>query len=112
MEKRIVIKLQTEGVHSWKGCDIDEVSFLKNLHRHIFYIRVEKEVTHEDRDVEIIEFKRNIETAINDEFWDDDFRCNNFLDMSCESIAQWIKTTYNADLVEVLEDNENGAIIR
>ena len=108
---RIVVKLQTEGIHYWAGCDIDEVRFLKDPHRHIFHIRVEQEVTHEDRDIEIIEFKRDIETAINDEFWDDNFRCNYFFDMSCESIAKWIKIRFNADLVEVLEDNENGAIV-
>jgi hypothetical protein len=109
---RIVIKLQIEGVHSWSNCDIDEVRFLKNLHRHIFHIRVEKEVTHDDRDIEIIQLKRDIEELICTEFWDEEFRCNNFFDMSCESIAKFLKNAFELNLVEVLEDNENGAIIR
>lgn len=109
---RIVVKLQVEGLHYWKGCDIKEVDYLKDLHRHTFYIRIEKEVTHNDRDIEIIKFKREIITLLENEYWDSSYNCINFEGMSCEHIAQWLQKQFELDLVEVLEDNENGAIIR
>ena len=59
-EVKIIVKLNMEGLHRWKDCDIDEVKYLKNLHRHLFYIRVIKDVSHNDRDIEIIKFKKSI----------------------------------------------------
>jgi hypothetical protein len=32
--------------------------------------------------------------------------------MSCEDIAEYILNTYKCDYVQVLEDNENGAIVK
>ena len=109
---RIVVKLQVEGLHYWKGCDIKEVDFLKDLHRHTFYIRVEKEVTHDDRDIEIIVFKRSIIDYLEGNHWDTSYNCINFKRKSCEHIAKMLQKQFKLDLVEVLEDNENGAIIR
>jgi len=108
---RIVIKIIKEGVHYWKDCNIDEVSYLKNLHRHLFYIRLEKEVNHNDRDIEIIQFKHSIEKYLTDKYFDVNLNLLNFQGMSCESIANELQNNFDLNLVEVLEDNENGAII-
>ena len=109
--KKIVIKLQIEGVHSWPTCPIEEVEFLKYEHRHIFHIRIEKEVKHNDRDIEIIQFKRHIERLFTNRFYNYDRMCCYFGPWSCEDIAEWILKEFDLDSVEVLEDNENGAII-
>jgi hypothetical protein len=105
-KKLIVVKFQYEAVHQWKECDIKEVSFLKEKHRHIFYFEVHKEVTHNNRDIEIIMFKRNILHNLDRVFLHD------FKNMSCEDIAEYILNTYKCDYVQVLEDNENGAIVK
>ena len=47
-------------MHQWENCPIEEVAYLKDLHRHTFFIECKKEVTHDDRDIEIICFKREI----------------------------------------------------
>lgn len=102
----IVVKLQYEGLHYWKDCNINEVIFLKDKHRHIFYIEVHKKVNHNDRDIEIIMFKRQLIKNLEDTFKGD------FGNMSCEDIANYILDAYKCDLVQVLEDNENGAIAK
>lgn len=111
MKKRIVVKLSIDGTHQWKDCPIKEVAFLKNIHRHMFYIRLEKEVTHNDRDIEIIELKHNILNYLKLNYYNEDLRTHCFKNMSCEMIAEDLLKTFFADLVEVLEDNENGAIL-
>ena len=109
--KKIVIKLQVEGIHCWPDCPIKEVSYLQNPHRHIFYIRIEREVEHNDRDIEIIEFKHLVTEYLEHLYWSFTYDCLDFKTMSCEDIAENLLETFNAQLVEVLEDNENGAII-
>lgn len=112
MEKRIIVKLNIEGLHQWQDCPIEEVVYLKHIHRHMFYVRLEKKVTHNDRDIEIIELKHNILNYLRLKYYSDDARTHCFKNMSCEMIAEEILETFNADSVEVLEDNENGAIVR
>jgi hypothetical protein len=105
MLKQIIVRLQVEGLHRWKDCPIDEVSFLRDRHRHIFHIEARKRVSHNDRDVEIILFKRQLESFLGAEPIE-------FGDMSCEMIAEKILLEFDCDYVQVLEDNENGAVIR
>jgi hypothetical protein len=100
------IKTQFEGIHYWRDAKGNE-SFLKNPHRHIFYITVHIEQFHNDRDVEYIAFKRWLTKSISKKV--------NY--KSCEMIAQEIakkiKKNYgNRKLkIEVMEDNENGALL-
>ena len=56
----IEVNLQVEGIHRWKDCNIFDVDYLKEYHRHIFHITANKEVRHNERDIEIIQFKRSI----------------------------------------------------
>lgn len=105
----IKIKLQVEGVHQWLAAP-QEVSYLANLHRHIFHIEVEKTVEHNDRDIEIIMFKRQVDMYLIETYFDMDYSLCNFGEMSCEMIAKQIGLEFNAKRVQVLEDNENGAI--
>jgi hypothetical protein len=104
INKKIVVNLQIEGIHYWKDCDIEEVSYLKYPHRHIFYIEVHKEVTHNDRDIEIIKFKNKIINYFGSQ-------PVHFENKSCEDIAEEILNSFKACYVKVLEDNENGAIL-
>ena len=103
----IKIKLQVEGTHSWPECPIEEVKFLRSEHRHIFHIMCMKKVTHEDRDIEIIKFKREIKAHV-EAMRDPEL---SFGRSSCETIAKAIMEKFGCVVVEVLEDNENGAYL-
>jgi hypothetical protein len=92
-------------IKTFKILTPEEVSFLKDKHRHIFHIKIKKQVTHNDRELEIILFKRNILEYLNSTFK------NDFGEMSCEDIAENLINKFNLKSCEVLEDNENGAFI-
>ena len=106
----IVVKLQVEGLHRWSGCNIREVIYLINQHRHVFYIKCKKAVSHDDRDIEIICFKRSIQKYLTDTYAKDGAVCD-FGDMSCEMIAKELMQKFNLTYCSVLEDNENGAVV-
>ena len=101
----IVINLKVEGIHQWKECDIEEVSFLKNPHRHLFNIKIKKAVSHEDRDIEIIKMKREVLSYLHGKYGE---VCA-FGNMSCEAIALNLCNEFSLSYCEVLEDGENGA---
>ena len=104
INRYIVVKLQFEGIHRWENCPLEDVSFLKDYHRHIFYIELTKEVNHNDRDIEIIMLKREILNY----FGSQPVQLGN---SSCEDIAERLLYMFKATSVKVTEDNENGAIV-
>ena len=81
-QTNIIVNLQYEATHNWPKCPFKEVEFLKYPHRHIFYIKCKKEVSHSDRDIEIIMLKRKIEKYLSIEYQ------NDFRSKSCEMIAE------------------------
>lgn len=103
----IIVKLQVEGIHFWKDAAevIPEMDYLAHPHRHIFHIKCEKRVRHDDRDVEIIMFKREIIEFITTSYGSP----AKFGGMSCEMIAAQLQHKFGLMSCEVLEDNENGA---
>lgn len=102
---RVFCTLQFEGFHQWDAAP-PEVGYLSNRHRHIFHVRAEKVVTHEDRDVEFITLKKTVLTTIRDfQAYQDTSR------WSCEAWAGRLLDILNLDKVEVSEDGENGAVV-
>ena len=110
MSINVVINLQVEWVHCWKDCSMIEVLFLRNLHRHIFYIKCVKAVNHNDRDIEIIKFKRKVIDYLFDKYPQRQ-TCIEFGWMSCEMIAEDLMKQFDLEQCEVLEDWENGALL-
>lgn len=104
----VVVKLQVEGLHRWEGCSIKKVIFLINEHRHVFHIVCKKQVSHNDRDIEIICLKRSIQKYLLEKYSEDGIVCN-FDTMSCEMIAEELLKEFGLTYCSVLEDNENGA---
>jgi len=61
----IIVKTTVYGTHSWPGVvnipSLEDVHFLKDEHLHNFHIKCKKITDHEDRDIEIIKFKTDID---------------------------------------------------
>jgi hypothetical protein len=112
MKKQIFCTITIEGLHHWNDCNIDEVKYLKDLHRHLFQIKCIKTVSHNDRDIEFIKLKHEVESFIKESYFDNYFNCCNFKNLSCESIAEILINKYNLDQCEVSEDGENGSIVK
>lgn len=110
--KMIWVTFQKEGLHKYPAAltdpKLDGVSFLGYLHRHIFHFRVELEVFHDDRDVEFILFKRELESLYNTGTLQLDFKS---CEMISDDLAAYINDKYpNRNIViTVSEDGENGA---
>lgn len=111
----IFVTFQHEGIHMYPAAATDpalaEVSFLGYPHRHMFHFRVEMEVKHNDRDVEFILLKRELESLYS--------QGNNSVlllngkscEMIAEELADYIVASYPGRelVIEVSEDGENGA---
>jgi hypothetical protein len=121
-DRKIWVTFRKEGVHRYPAAATDpalctageyDVSFLANLHRHMFHFRVSIDVFSNDRDIEFIQFKRWLESLYNNS--------NSILNLdykSCEMIADdlyiQIANRYpgRAVVIEVSEDGENGCLIK
>ena len=106
----ILVSLQVEGFHYWKDAP-EIVKFLRDNHRHIFHIEIEKEVSHADRDIQIILFKRSVLDFIKKIWGVKEREYVEFGGSSCEMIADIILTEFKCVKVRVTEDGENGAVV-
>jgi len=118
--KMIWVTFQKEGMHKYPAALTDpnlatgdeyDVSFLGYPHRHIFHFKVWIGVTHDDRDIEFIQFKRWLLNLYKDATLSLDFK-------SCEMMSgdlyDAISNKYpNREVwIEVSEDGENGSFIK
>ena len=80
-------------------------------HRHIFHFRVWLSVTHNNRDVEFIQFKRWLENLYKDAILKLDYKsCEMMSDDLYDMISQ--KYPGRETWIEVSEDGENGSFIK
>jgi hypothetical protein len=118
--KMIWVTFRKEGMHRYPAAATDpnlatgdeyDVSFLANEHRHIFHFKVWIGVTHDDRDIEFIQFKRWLLNLYKDATLSLDYK-------SCEMMSgdlyDAISTKYpdREVWIEVSEDGENGSFIK
>ena len=120
--KMIWVTFRKEGIHKYPAAATDpnlatgdeyDVSFLANPHRHIFHFRVYLSVTHNDRDVEFIQFKRWLEKlySSNEGVLSLDYKsCEMMSDDLYDKISQ--KYPGREVWIEVSEDGENGSFIK
>ena len=116
----IFVKFQKEGIHRYPLADKDpalatkdeyDVSFLAYPHRHIFHFKVWISITHANREIEFIQFKRWLESLYQQNVLNLDYK-------SCEMISddlyEKIINRYPGRKVwiSVSEDNENGSFIK
>jgi len=118
--KMIWVTFQKEGMHKYPAALTDpalatgdeyDVSFLGYPHRHTFHFKVWISVTHDDRDIEFIQFKRWLENLYKEGTLQLDYK-------SCEMMSgdlyDIISNKYpNREVwIEVSEDGENGSFIK
>lgn len=100
----IVVNTTFNAVHHWPECNVPGMSYLRSPHRHVFHVRVTVPVRHDDRDVEFIDFKKNVDRLLAN------YNDKDIGRLSCEDICLVILTQFpEINYVRVLEDNENGA---
>ena len=118
-KRMIWVTFRKEGIHKYPAAlddpslatgDEYDVSFLGYPHRHIFHFKVGITVTHNDRDIEFIQFKRWLEKLYAEKTLELDYK-------SCEMMAddlyeQIIAKHPGREVhIDVSEDGENGAHI-
>jgi len=109
--KSIEVKFEFEGFHKWKAAP-EEVSFLRDLHRHTFKVTFQSNVQHSDRDLEFILVKRELQGYT-----------KNICELlgenaSCEVFAEFFLEKFFSNHEDVLwakckvsEDGENAGIV-
>ena len=118
--KMIWVTFRKEGMHKYPAALTDpalatgdeyDVSFLGYPHRHIFHFKVWIGVTHDDRDIEFIQFKRWLENLYKEGTLQLDYK-------SCEMMSQDLYDSISNKYpgrevwIEVSEDGENGSFIK
>ena len=118
--KMIFVTFQKEGIHKYPAALTDpalatgdeyDVSFLGYPHRHIFHFKVWISVTHDNRDIEFIQFKRWLEKLYAEGTLQLDYK-------SCEMMSGDLFDTISNKYpgrevwIEVSEDGENGSLIK
>ena len=118
--KMIWVTFNKEGMHKYPAALTDtnlatgdeyDVSFLGYPHRHIFHFKVWIGVTHDDRDIEFIQFKRWLLNLYKDATLSLDYK-------SCEMMSQDLYDSISQKYpnrevwIEVSEDGENGSFIK
>ena len=118
-KRSIWVTFTKEGIHKYPAAlddpalatgDEYDVSFLGYPHRHTFHFKVQIQVTHNDRDIEFIQFKRWLENLYKEDILELDYK-------SCEMIADDLYEQINDKypgrfvVIDVAEDGENGCQI-
>jgi hypothetical protein len=122
VERWIEVKFTREGIHRYPAAEKDtnlatgdylDVSFLAYPHRHIFHFYVSIAVTHNDREIEFIQFKRWLEKEYSSGTMNVDYKSCEMLAEDLFNLLQQYNRFKNRDLVvKVYEDDENGAILK
>ena len=106
--KRIFVTWQKEGIHQYPDAP-KGVEFLAYPHRHMFHFRVEIDVFHDDREIEFILFKRELEGLYTEGTIELDHKS---CEMMSDDLSVYIYKKYpnRTFTITVSEDGENGAI--
>ncbi len=113
IRRYIWVTFEQEGIHCYPAALTDprlsDVSFLGHPHRHIFKFNVKIEVFHDDRDIEFILFKRELQSLFTTTFNIDYKSC----EMLALDVGNYVIENYPGRhlIVSVSEDGENGAEI-
>lgn len=106
----IWVSFQAEGLHCWPGAT-QRRAYLAHKHRHMFHVRVQTRVEHDDREIEFHDLRAQAQhafLALGDG--------GDFDGQSCEALARRLAEHLSVRhrrwfVVEVSEDGEFGAVV-
>lgn len=107
MTNYVWVTAQKAMVHLYPDAP-DDIDYLRNLHRHLFKFKVWIEVFHDDRDIEFIMFKEQVEEWL-------EYVKQKLIKKSCEMMSDYLYEKINRQypdrkmMIEVSEDGENGS---
>lgn len=101
----VIVNTSFEGFHRYENAP-KEVSFLRDVHRHIFHVNVEIEVFHDDRELEFILIKQKLDRYIKLRKWDVNSSCEQIGEAICRHLTELYGE--RKIICTVMEDNENG----
>lgn len=107
---------QREGYHFYPGADTNpstatndryDVSHLAKVHMHYFNFKVWIEVKHDNRDIEFIQLRRQIEDA----FTEKDLKMGGSCEMMSDRLYEYLSSVYlDADIkIDISEEGINGS---
>lgn len=105
MTVRVFCTLQFEAMHRWPEAK-GSVDYLAHPHRHVFHVRCEKTVYHQNRAIEFITLKAQARGIV-----DAKLKAGGTDTWSCEQWATYLLDMLKLNRCEVSEDNENGAVV-
>lgn len=111
-ERYISVQFRKEGIHCYPDALTDEklkdVQFLGYPHRHEFWFKVKIQVFHDDRDIEFILFKRELESLYSEEALQLNHKS---CEMISDDLAEYLLAKYPGRkiFISVFEDGENGS---
>lgn len=131
--RAIIVKFQAEGIHCFPEAP-NEVAYLRQPHRHMFHFEVTLEVFHNDREIEFILLKNELQWEMKQylntqrRLWEHPRQGEESVlpRFSCEDLAEYLAKYINrmypakfpngkrrkrAGAIEVYEDDENGAVL-
>lgn len=105
----VTVQFRFEGIHCYPEAP-DEVKFLRNPHRHEFRATVSLEVMHDNRDIEFIMLKRELQQVVQENDKDKVYRS---CEMMARDIVKYLNVNYPGRLckVTISEDGENSATV-
>ncbi len=102
--KYIITNITHDAFHRWPKAP-KEVAYLRKRHRHLFYLKLQKEVIHSDRAIEFITWKGQVQNYLH-RYWGKEWGS-----ASCEMVAEDLLKKFKCSKVQVMEDNESGAVV-
>ena len=107
-KRSIYVQSQFIAQHRWLGAP-KAVDFLCSWHRHVFKVRIDLWVMHDDRDLEFFLVQQNLQLVLH---WWSNVKVEKSCEMFCQEIYEALSPKYPSLFrVEVSEDGENGAVM-
>ena len=109
MMTSIAIRTQFKGLHKYENAPV-EVAYLRDLHRHVFYVEVEMRVETTERDLEFILVRNALDDYLEHKAqFEETFSCERMANEICLFlIKQYGERSMKCC---VYEDNENGGCV-
>lgn len=109
IKQKIYVTTQKEFFHCYPDAP-EEVSYLRDVHRHILHIKASIEVFSSDRELEFIMVKHALDKFLQEKKFEKETSCEQ-VGLAVLAFLQDTCMSFRDIEVEVSEDGENGSIL-